>query len=205
MADITKRLPDCDDGDRGDRGKRGHRGPTGPAGPASGSAIIPFASGTPDDLVHVLGGLLDTGAVIGFGTSLDGIAVGGGTVDLTGGAGIPSNMAFSMPRDGTLVSLAAFVSLAAGVVLFPTNAGIAVQVYRSTTPDNIFSPVPGALVTIPLPAGPLLAGVFASGTADFSVPVSAGDRLLLVARVAVSGTDLATVVLSYVSAGLAIA
>src|SRR5512135_1987123 len=49
MADITRRIPDCDDdGERGERGKRGHRGqrghdghdgrdgatgPTGPVGP----------------------------------------------------------------------------------------------------------------------------------------------------------------------------
>jgi BclB C-terminal domain-containing protein len=127
--------------------------------------------------VHVLGGLLDTGAVSGFGTALDGVALGGGTIDLTGGVGIPSNMAFSMPRDGTLVQLAAFFSLAAAVALFPANASVVVQIYRSTTPDNIFSPVPGALVAIPLPAGPLAIGTFASGAAAFAVPVNAGDRL----------------------------
>src|SRR5512143_975350 len=42
MADITKRLPDCEDDERGERGHRGRRGhdgrdgatgPTGPAGP----------------------------------------------------------------------------------------------------------------------------------------------------------------------------
>lgn len=211
MADITRRIPDCGDCDDGERGKRGHRGhrgatgPTGASGPAGSSSIIPFASGVPDELVHVLGGLLDTGAVVGFGASFDGVAVGGGTVDLTGGAGIPSNMAFSMPRDGTLTQLAAFFSVAVGVVLFPADGAVVVQVYRSTTPDNIFSPVPDALVTIPLPATPLLVGDFASGTADFSVPVNAGDRLLLVARVEVSGgLDVATAVIGYVSAGLAI-
>jgi BclB C-terminal domain-containing protein len=205
MADITKRFPDCDDDD-GRRGKRGHRGPTGPTG-ASGSAgastIIPFASGEPDTLVHVIGGLLDTGAVVGFGASLDGIAVGGGTVDLTGAAGVPSNMAFSMPRDGTLTDLAAFFSLAVAA-LFPPGGVIVVQVYRSTTPDNSFSPVPGALVEIPLPTNVLPIGTFASGTASFAVPVSAGDRLLLVARFTVTPDEVGTSVVGYVSAGLAI-
>lgn len=256
MADITRRIPDCDDdceggGERGKRGKRGHRGhdgsdgaigptgpsggPTGPTGPSGGptgptgligatgpsggptgptgstgpagasSAIIPFASGTPDSLVHVLGGVLDTGLVTGFGTSLDGVSVGGGTVDLTGGVGIPSNMAFSMPRGGTLVGLSAFFSLAAAVSAFPANGSIVVQVYRLTTPDNSFTPVPGALVTIPLPAGLLPIGTFASGLSSFAVPVNAGDRLLLVTRVTVTGgPDVATAVTGYVSAGLAI-
>ena len=38
MADITRRVPDCDDhgeGGRGKRGKRGHRGRRGPDGPAT--------------------------------------------------------------------------------------------------------------------------------------------------------------------------
>jgi len=212
MADITRRADFCDDEGcckRGKRGKRGHRGATGPTGPtglAGSSAIIPFASGDPDTLVHVLGGLADTGAVVGFGSSLSAIALGSGTVDLTGGVGIPSNMAFSMPRAGTLVQLSAFFSLAALVALFPAGGEVTVQVYRSTTPNNIFSPVPTAVVTLPLPAGPLAIGTFASGTTAISVPVNNGDRLLLVARVTVVGTpDVATTVVGYVSAGLAIA
>lgn len=205
MADLTKRFPDCD-GDDGKRGKRGHRGATGPAGPAGpggSSSLVPFASGVPDELVHVIGGLLDTGAVVGFGASLDGIDVGGGTVDLTGAAGVPSNMAFSVPRDGTLTDLAAFFSLAVGA-LSPVGGSVIVQVYRSTTPDNSFSPVPGALVELSMPTGVLVIGTFVSGQASFSVPVSAGDRLLLVARYTVSPDVAGTAMIGYVSAGLAI-
>jgi len=217
MADITRRIPGCDedcDGEGGERGKRGRRGrdgdegttgPTGPAGLDGASAIIPFASGLPNALVHVLGGLLDTGALIGFGSSVDGVAVGGGTIDLTGVVGLPSNMAFSLPRDGTLTQLSAFFSNVLGVALLPAGVSVAVQLYRSTTPDNIFSPVPGAIVTMALPAGLLSIGDFVSGTTPIAVPVLNQDRLLLVARVTVTGTDIATVVTGYVSAGLAIA
>lgn len=180
-------------------------GPTGPTGAIGASAIIPFASGVPDTLVHVLGGLADTGSLSGFGTSLSGIAVGGGSIDLTGGVGIPSNMAFSMPRAGTLVQLSAFFSLAAAAVAFPATGAIVVEIYRSTTPDNTFLPT-GVLVTIPLPAGLLPIGTFASGTAAAALPVNNGDRLLLVARVTVSpDADVATTVVGYVSAGLSIA
>lgn len=38
--------------------------------------------------------------------------LGGGTIDLTGAVAVPSNMAFSMPRDGTLAQLSVFFSLA---------------------------------------------------------------------------------------------
>jgi hypothetical protein len=64
--------------------------------------------------------------------------------------------------------------------------------------------VPGALVSLPLPAGLLAIGTFASGSSAFAVPVNAGDRLLLVSRVTVAGIDLATAVIGYVSAGLSI-
>ena len=229
MTDITRRIPDCDDcdgegGERGKRGKRGHRGSrgddgttgdtgatgptgaTGATGATGSSAIIPFASGEPDALVHVLGGLLDTGALVGFGSSMDGVAVGGGTIDLTGGVGFPSNMAFSMPRDGTLTQLSAFFSNALIVAVLPAGVSVVVQLYRSTTPDNIFTPVPGALVTMPLTAGVLGLGDFVSGTTPLAVAVSNEDRLLLVARVTVSGSpDIAVAVTGYISAGLAIA
>jgi len=192
-------------------GPTGPTGPTGadstvpgPTGATGASAIIPFASGEPDTFVHLLGGLLDTGAVIGFGSSLSSVAVGGATIDLTGGVGLAINMAFSMPRAGTLSGLSAFFSVAAAVSLFPADSAVVIQVYQSTTPDNIFSPVPGALVTLPLPVGAPAIGTFFSGAASFAASVNTNDRLLLVARVTVTGLDVATTAVGYVSAGLSI-
>lgn len=202
MADITKRFPDCDDDGR--RGKRGRRGPTGPTGASGGSAIIPFASGEPGELVHVLGGLLDTGMLVGFGSSLEGVDVGSGTIDLTGAVGFPTNMAFSMPRDGTLTQLSAFFSNVLEVLL-TDDVSVDVQVYRSTTPDNVFTAIPGAVVQMLLPAGTIVVGGVFSGTVPLAVDVSNQDRLLLVARLTVPGTDVAVSVTGYVSAGLAIA
>lgn len=202
MPEINILSASCDDDDHGKRGKRGKRGHTGPAG---SSAIIPFASGTPNALVHVLGGLEDTGSVIAFGASSEDVAVNGTTVDLSGGVGVALNMAFSMPRDGTLTALSAFFSSVAAVTISDgSTADVVVQVYRSTTPNNIFTAVPGALVTLPFPAGLISIGTFESGNAAFSVPVSAGDRLLLVARLTVTGTDIVTTLTGYISAGLAI-
>lgn len=205
MADITKRFPDCgDDGDRGKRGRRGPTGPTGASGATGSSSIVPFASGEPGELVHVLGGLLDTGMLVGFGSSLDAVDVGGGTIDLTGAVGFPTNMAFSMPRDGTLTQLSAFFSNVLEVLL-TDEVSVDVQLYRSTTPDNVFTAVPGAVVQMSLPAGTIVVGGVVSGTVPLAVAVSNQDRLLLVARLTVPGADIAVSVTGYVSAGLAIA
>jgi BclB C-terminal domain-containing protein len=155
--------------------------------------------------VHVIGGLGDTGAVVGDGASLDSVAVGGATIDLTGAVGVVTNMAFSMPRAGTLDALAAFFSTVGVVQAFPLGGEVIVQLYRSTTPDNIFTAVPGALVTLPFPAGLIAAGTFANGiTTGINVPVAAQDRLLLVVRVTVAGVDVATTIVGYLSAGLTI-
>jgi BclB C-terminal domain-containing protein len=229
MADLSKRVLDCDDcedgergerGERGKRGKRGHRGhdghdghdgDTGPTG-ATGetgtapASIIPFASGTPEQMTHLPPGLLDTGFVVGFGSSGPNIVVGGATIDLTGGPALITNMAFSMPRDGTLVQLSAFFSNVLQVALPPgTGASVSVEIYRSTTPDNIFSPT-GVAVTMPLPDGLLAVGTFFSATAPFAFAVSNEDRLLLVASLKVAGVVTPIVaVTGYISAGLAIA
>lgn len=154
-------------------------------------------------VTHVIGGLLDTGAVIGFGASFDGVQVGSGSVDLTGGIGVPSNMAFSMPRAGTLAQISAFFSSVVSIAL-PPGANLVIEIYRSTTPNNIFTPT-GVSVTIPLPTN-LVLGTFVSGTAAAALAVSNQDRLLLVARVTVIGTDApVTGLAGYISAGLAIA
>jgi len=47
MADITRRVPNCDDGERGKRGKRGHRGPQGPAAPSGPPFWPPFPPDAP--------------------------------------------------------------------------------------------------------------------------------------------------------------
>jgi BclB C-terminal domain-containing protein len=212
MADISLLNPFCDDGEgdgeHGERGKRGKRGRTGATG-ATGTAppsIIPYASGVADELVHNLLGILDTGAVIAFGSSVDGVAVDGATIDLTGVGGALLNMAFSLPRDGTLTQLSAFFSNAIAILeAFPAGVSVVVQLYRSTTPDNIFTPVPGASVTLPLPIGGVLINGFSvSGTTALSVPVSNQDRLLLVARLTATPDAIVTVT-GYISAGLAIA
>ncbi|PPK99413.1 exosporium glycoprotein BclB-related protein [Parapedobacter indicus] len=186
---------------------KGDTGPVGPAGTSGGGAIIPFASGVPVTMTTVLGGLTGTSAALGFGNSASGIQNFGGGIDLTGASGTNLNMAFSVPRDGTITSLYAFFSTTTALSLVGSTVTVTAQLYQSSTPDNMFHPVPGAVVTLaPTFTGIVSIGAIADGkTTGLSIPVTAGSRLLLVFSTNVTaGIDMAIALSGYASAGLAI-
>ncbi len=70
------------------------------------------------------------------------------------------NFAFSVPRAGTITSIAAYFSTTLALSLLGTTVTITAQLYSSTTPNNIFTAIPGASVTL----APPLTGVLALGT-----------------------------------------
>ncbi len=127
----------------------------------------------------------------------------GGTIDTTA----LTNFAFSMPRDGTITSIAAFFSTTVALALVGTTITLNAQLYISTTPDNTFTPVAGTLVTL----APALTGVLAIGTVSngiltgLSIPVAAEDRLLMVFSATADGITLINTVTGYASAGVDIA
>lgn len=191
----------------GATGAPGTIGVTGATGTAGAGAIIPYASGLPVALTTVLGGLLNTSSLVGFGNSASGVSVNGGIIDLTGAAGTLLNFAFSASRAGTITSLAAYFSTTAGLSLVGSTITITAQLFRSTTPNNSFTAVPGAVVTLT----PSLTGVLALGTISsglitgLSIPVAASDRLLMVFSASVTaGIDVATTLAGYASGGLSI-
>ncbi|MEK4286962.1 exosporium glycoprotein BclB-related protein [Paenibacillus sp. FSL P4-0502] len=189
-------------------GATGSAGVTGATGAAGAGAIIPYSSGLPVAMTTVLGGLLNTSSAVGFGSSATNISITGGTIDLTGAAGTLLNFAFSVPRIGTLTSMAAYFSATSSVSLVGSTVTITAQLYRSTTPNNTFTAVPGALVTLSPPLTGLIAlGTISSGnTTGLSIPVTVGERLLLVFTSTVTaGIDVATTVAGYASAGVTIA
>ncbi|MEC0124435.1 exosporium glycoprotein BclB-related protein [Paenibacillus pabuli] len=191
----------------GATGTAGTTGVTGATGAAGAGAIIPYASGLPVALTTVLGGLLNTSSLVGFGSSATGISVNGGIIDLTGAAGTLLNFAFSASRAGTITSLAAYFSTTAGLSLVGTTVTITAQLYHSTTPDNSFTAVPGAVVTLAPPlTGILSVGTISSGvTTGLSIPVAAGDRLLMVFSASVTaGIDVASTFAGYASGSLTI-
>jgi BclB C-terminal domain len=150
---------------------------------------------------------LNTSALTAFGTNAAGVTVAGDMIDLTGGPGILLNTAFSIPRDGLITSMAAYFSTTEALSLISTTITITAQLFSSTTPDNTFTAVPGALVTLAPPfTGILALGTITSGlTTGLSIPVTAGTRLLLVFSPSVTqGVDVAMTIAGYASAGVTI-
>ena len=193
-------------GPTGAIGADGVTGPTGPTGIAGSAAIIPFASGLPVSLTTVAGGLVGTPAFVGFGSSAPGLTISGGTINLTNPAGTLTNFAFSMPRDGIITSLSAFFSTTAALSLVGSTIQITAQLYRSVTPDNVFTAVPGAAVSLtPALTGVISAGTLSSGVTDgLNIPVTPETRLMLVFTATASGLTLVNTVAGYASGGLAI-
>ncbi|GLU52684.1 exosporium glycoprotein BclB-related protein [Dyadobacter frigoris] len=172
----------------------------------AGSAIIPFSSGLPVVLTTIAGGLVGTTSLVGFGSSATGVSVVGGNIDLTGAAGLLLNQAFSAPRSGTITSLAAYFSTTAALALVGSSVTVTAQLYKSSVPNNTFTAIPGATVTL----APALTGIISLGsisnglTTGLNIPVNAQDRLLLVFSATSAGLSLINVVAGYASAGLSI-
>lgn len=177
-----------------------------PATPAvSNGCIVPFASGLPSTMTTVLGGMMNTSSIVGFGNSASGISKMSGTIDLTGAAGTLLNFAFTVPRAGTITSLSAQFSSTAAVALVGSTITLTAQVYSAAAGSNTFSVVPGAVVYM----APPLTGILSLGTTSYgtttglSIPVTAGTRLLLVYSADVTaGIDMSTTIAGYTSGGI---
>ncbi|WP_084174582.1 exosporium glycoprotein BclB-related protein [Paenibacillus xylanexedens] len=186
-------------------GVTGVTGLTGVTGATGSGAIIPFASGGPAILTTIAGGLVGTTSLIGFGSSATGVSILGGTIDLTGTiVGPLINFAFSVPRDGVITSIAAYFSTTAALALVGSTVTITAQLFSSPTPDNAFTAVPGAVVTL----APPLTGIIALGsisngiTTGLTIPVTAQTRLLLVFSATAAGLTLVNTVVGYASGGV---
>jgi BclB C-terminal domain-containing protein len=169
---------------------------------AGGGAIIPYASGSPVVMTTILGGLVGTTSVVGFGSSATGISLLGGAIDATA----LTNMAFSVPRDGTVTSLSGFFSATVGLALIGSTVTVQAQLFSAAPNSNTFTAVPGAVVTLVPPlTGIVSIGTTTSGlTTGLSIPVTAGTRLLLVYSATASGIGLLNTVTGYASAGVGI-
>ncbi|MDV5740714.1 collagen-like exosporium glycoprotein BclA3, partial [Clostridioides difficile] len=193
-------------GATGVTGATGPTGPTGATGATGASAIIPFASGIPLSLTTIAGGLVGTPGFVGFGSSAPGLSIVGGVIDLTNAAGTLTNFAFSMPRDGTITSISAYFSTTAALSLVGSTITITATLYQSTAPNNSFTAVPGATVTLAPPlTGILSVGSISSGiVTGLNIAATAQTRFLLVFTATASGLSLVNTVAGYASAGIAI-
>jgi len=188
-------------GDTGLTGATGPTGDTGPTGATGGGAIIPYASGiVPVTLVSVnVGVALATGALLGFGSSSDGISL-----ELTGELELDAaigDYAFVAPRDGKITSLAGFFSSAAPITV--AGSHIQLQIFIADNPlSNTFDPQVPVLALAPtLPVVALPGATAANIIQGLNIPVSAGDKILVYATV--ESATLATVI-GFISAGITI-
>lgn len=181
---------------------------TPPSNGVVGGSIIPFSSGTiPAVLTTLAGGLVGTGSLIGFGTSVPSLSLVGGLIELPLGVAItPLTEAFSMPRAGTLTAISASFTATVGLAL--GNYTVNAQVYRAPAGSTSFTLLTGATVDLsPAIVGPVALAQTVQGTATLpSIPVAAGDLLIMVFSVSGSGglLDAATIT-GTASAGLNIA
>jgi BclB C-terminal domain-containing protein len=152
-------------------------GPSGPQG--AGGAIIPYASGaTPVVLTRtdVAGVVVNTGAMVGFGSSAPVVGLDTGIITLTAALG---DFAFVVPRAGTITSISAFFSATVGVTLAAAGT-VRAELWIASALSNTFSPT-GVAVDLAPNFGPgVVAGATAAGTAAAAFPVAAGDKLLMV-------------------------
>ncbi|WP_188114760.1 exosporium glycoprotein BclB-related protein [Paenibacillus sp. B2(2019)] len=199
-------------GAQGIQGVQGITGATGASGASGASTIIPFSSGAPITITTALGGLTNTVAMLGFGSSYSGASIVGGKIDLTRSNGSdptkdPYNQAFIIPRNGTITSIYTSFSTTAAMSLIGTTLNVSAQLFKADSNSNIFTPISGATVSLaPSLTGIISAGSISTGsTTGLNAAVQAGDRLMLVVVPTItSGLDMITTLSGYASAGIEI-
>jgi BclB C-terminal domain-containing protein len=188
-------------GATGDTGATGATGDTGATGVAGSGTI--FVSGGPASMSTILGGVNNTVAVFPLsGSGISGITPSGGTIDLTTQ---PSLAGSSIPRDGTITSISGFYTLNLSQNLVATTVTLTVQLYSSPTPNNIYTAIPGAVVTLAPPlTGAVPIGTVSNGiTTGLTIPITAGTNIIAVVRADVTaGIDKAVPINGTVSIGV---
>ena len=187
----------------GPTGATGATGATGPTGTTPiANAIIPASSGEPITLTTTQADSDGVPAFIGFGASAPGKDIIGANIDITT---LP-NLAFSMPRDGTINSFSAYFSTSDTIDLTGATATIGAVIYRSTTPDNVFTVIEETGIALT----PNISGVVAPGTilsgslTNLNIPVTANTRLLIVFTSRAVGANFNNNILGYASASIGI-
>jgi BclB C-terminal domain-containing protein len=152
-------------------------------------------------LTSTILGLIGTTSLVGFGSSIAGVSLVG--IDITDPLLAPG-FAFTAPRAGTITSVSADLSILLALALIGGTATVTAQLYRAPSGTNVFSPLPGALVTLPTFSTVAIGDVLSGITTGLSVPVLAQDRLIMVFSVTTTGLTIITTVTGFASAGVSI-
>jgi BclB C-terminal domain-containing protein len=111
-----------------------------------------------------------------------------------------------MPRAGTITSISAYFSNSTTQILIGNSVFVTAQLYESTTPNDAFSPVLGASVTLaPALANIAPVGTLCNGTTSgLNISVTNQTRLMMVYSVTSIVPGTAVTVTGYGSAGVSI-
>lgn len=145
-----------------------------------------------------------TGSIIGLGLSSNAVSTAGNQITLAAG---DSNLAFTIPRNGSITSMAAHFVLTTGLTV-PAGTVVTIQarIYRAVGVSNIFNAT-NAFVNLTPISTTVAAGHIVTGSANIlpSVPVGIGDRLLVVFTATATGPALGSDITGDATAGTTIA
>ncbi|MFN8286938.1 MAG: hypothetical protein U0V74_09315 [Chitinophagales bacterium] len=167
--------PQGPQGVTGATGATGPQGVTGPTGTGAAS-IIPFASGSAIALSTPFSGD-PTDGVVGLGSNASVTLTGGLLNAATGNA----YYAFVVPRSGTITGVSAsFTASTAGS--YPVVAPlVSAKLFKAVSSGtNMCAPIAATEVVMPFSSTLVSVGTIVNGTISCSVPVNAGDRLIMV-------------------------
>ncbi|WP_373458178.1 exosporium glycoprotein BclB-related protein [Paenibacillus harenae] len=190
----------------GPTGPTGPPGPTGSAGTAGGDTIIPFASGTSVSSNNAPDGSPSSVGLVGFGTSRSDVPVTGGSIDLTGNnLGFLLNLAFAVPRDGTITSISVTFSNTIPHDFGATILTLRAEMWSAPATSNVFTPTGAGVDLSPPQTGTVSLGDISTGSAVLAVPITLGTRLVLVISHRITGGPMLEVDMAgYVSASIRI-
>ncbi len=107
-----------------------------------------------------------------------------------------------------ITDISVYFSTVAALSLIGTSVTVQAQLYQSTVPNNIFSPIPGTLINLsPAYTGIIPIGGIAEGTlSNLSIPITKHSRILLVfSSSIIAGLPIVSTITGYASGGINIA
>lgn len=169
--------------------------------PVNTGSIIPFSSGvTPVALATIAGGLVGVPSLIGFGSAVPGVTVVGNTLDLTG----VITEAFSVPRPGNITAISASFTATVAVTLVGSTT-VNATVYKAPAGSSVFTATNASVNLAPAFTGILALGATAFASANVApIPVTTGDRLVMVYSIAATGVTVIQTLTGTASAGITI-
>lgn len=188
----------------GPTGLGGVTGPAGATGIAGAGAIIPFASGLPVSVATIIGGLFEVVAATAFGSNAVAIITAGGVIDIAT-TPLLIGLAYTMPRAGTLTSIAGNFTVTAGLNILLSTLTVSAELYTAAPGTSTFTPLVGSDVALGTITGLITIGDTFYNVSNVNIPLPVGTQVLMIVSVAVtSGIDIAQVVTGTFSGGISV-